>query len=216
MYPWMDKWEDYYRILGISRAATPAQIKSAWKGKLRKNHPDNVPPELDEEFGKLAEERSKKINQAHDTLSDFVAKTDYDQEYDKHHSGSSSSTRAKASSTTSSGSSSGSTGSGSSAGNSTPPPKSYNPVVEVSQTDVSLNVEEGETASFSFTVNHISGDLPPKWALGIKIVDGKFLDSASINMNPKDSFPTLVSVKLPPQAVGDYLGSVEVSVIELS
>ncbi|MGA2911560.1 MAG: DnaJ domain-containing protein [Candidatus Levyibacteriota bacterium] len=90
------------------------------------------------------------------------------------------------------------------------------PVLEVDNAYLSQEVEEGQAASFSFTVRHVSGKLPTNWALGIKVVDGNWLDSAFIDMSPKNAFPTKVSVRIPAQSVGDYSGALEVAIVELT
>ncbi len=36
---------DPYRILGVRRAATPEQIRSAYRRQVKALHPDTVPPE---------------------------------------------------------------------------------------------------------------------------------------------------------------------------
>ena len=53
---------DPYRILGVSRDATDAQIKSAYRDLARRHHPDNYP---DPERRARAEERMKEINEAY-------------------------------------------------------------------------------------------------------------------------------------------------------
>lgn len=62
---------DYYEILGVSRDATPEQIKKAYRKKAMKVHPD-----VDKEPG--AEERFKQINEAYEVLSDPNKKAVFD------------------------------------------------------------------------------------------------------------------------------------------
>ncbi len=56
--------EDYYQVLGIKKDAKPEEIKKAYRRMARKFHPDVNPGD------KSAEERFKKITEAHDVLSD--------------------------------------------------------------------------------------------------------------------------------------------------
>lgn len=63
---------DYYSILGVSRSASEAEIKSAYKRKVVEWHPDrNKSPE--------ASDMIKKINKAYEVLSDSQKKSVYDQ-----------------------------------------------------------------------------------------------------------------------------------------
>lgn len=66
---------DYYEILGISRDATPEQIKEAYKQLARKYHPD-MNPDKDK---KTAEEKFKEISEAYEVLIDPQKKQLYDQ-----------------------------------------------------------------------------------------------------------------------------------------
>lgn len=63
---------DYYSILGVSKAATEAEIKSAYKRKVVEWHPDR-------NKSKEAPEMIKKVNRAFEVLSDPQKKTIYDQ-----------------------------------------------------------------------------------------------------------------------------------------
>jgi DnaJ-class molecular chaperone len=54
--------EDYYQTLGIKKDAKPDEIKKAYRRLARKHHPDVNPGD------KGAEDRFKKINEAHDVL----------------------------------------------------------------------------------------------------------------------------------------------------
>ncbi|HEU4594415.1 MAG TPA: molecular chaperone DnaJ [Pyrinomonadaceae bacterium] len=56
--------EDYYQVLGVKKDAKPEEIKKAYRRMARKFHPDVNPGD------KSAEERFKKITEAHDVLSD--------------------------------------------------------------------------------------------------------------------------------------------------
>jgi molecular chaperone DnaJ len=64
--------EDYYQTLGIKRDAKPDEIKKAYRRLARKHHPDVNPGD------KGAEERFKKITEAHDVLSDEKKRKVYD------------------------------------------------------------------------------------------------------------------------------------------
>lgn len=63
---------DYYEILGISRDASADQIKKAYRGLARKNHPDVNPGD------KAAEARFKEAQEAYDVLSDTEKRALYD------------------------------------------------------------------------------------------------------------------------------------------
>lgn len=64
---------DYYQLLGLSKNATAAEIKKAYRKLAVKYHPDKNPG------SKEAEERFKEINEAYAVLSDPEKKTQYDQ-----------------------------------------------------------------------------------------------------------------------------------------
>ena len=63
---------DYYALLGVSRDASPEDIKKAYRRLARKYHPD-VSKEKD------AEEKFKAIAEAYQTLSDREKRAAYDQ-----------------------------------------------------------------------------------------------------------------------------------------
>jgi molecular chaperone DnaJ len=63
---------DYYKVLGIERSATSAEIKKAYRKLARKYHPD-VNPDNQE-----AEKRFKEIQEAYAVLSDADKKKQYD------------------------------------------------------------------------------------------------------------------------------------------
>lgn len=56
--------QDYYQILGVKKDATADELKKAYRRLARKHHPDVNPGD------KNAEEKFKKITEAHDVLSD--------------------------------------------------------------------------------------------------------------------------------------------------
>ncbi|MBB1126218.1 DnaJ C-terminal domain-containing protein [Thiospirillum jenense] len=65
------EYKDYYRILGVTRDATPEQIKRAYRKLAHKYHPD-VSKEAQ------AERRFKEINEAHEALKDPEKRAAYD------------------------------------------------------------------------------------------------------------------------------------------
>lgn len=64
--------QDYYETLGVSKSATPEEIKKAYRNLAFKYHPDRNPDD------KAAEEMFKKISEAYDVLGDEKKKADYD------------------------------------------------------------------------------------------------------------------------------------------
>ncbi len=66
-------YKDYYKILGVSRTATPEELNKAYKKLARKYHPDLNPDD------KGAEAKFKEINEANDVLKDKEKRRLYDQ-----------------------------------------------------------------------------------------------------------------------------------------
>ncbi len=68
--------EDYYKILGVKRDASPEEIKRAYRELVQKYHPDKFygKPEYKE-----MNEKFKKINEAYQVLSDPEKRRLYDQ-----------------------------------------------------------------------------------------------------------------------------------------
>ena len=64
--------QDYYEILGVSKNATDAEIKKAYRKKALKYHPDKNPGD------KEAEENFKKAAEAYEVLSNADKKAKYD------------------------------------------------------------------------------------------------------------------------------------------
>ena len=65
--------EDYYDILGISKGATEAEVKKAYRKMALKYHPDKNPDDTE------AEEKFKKAAEAYEVLSNADKKARYDQ-----------------------------------------------------------------------------------------------------------------------------------------
>jgi curved DNA-binding protein CbpA len=63
--------KDYYKVLGVPRNATDAQIKQAWRNLIKACHPDV-------NSSAKAAEWTRELNEAYGTLSDAQAKMSYD------------------------------------------------------------------------------------------------------------------------------------------
>jgi len=69
----MAKKRDYYEVLGISKTATPDEMKKAYRKLALQYHPDRNPGD------KAAEEKFKEAAEAYDVLSTPEKKAKYDQ-----------------------------------------------------------------------------------------------------------------------------------------
>ena len=65
--------EDYYKILGVEKTASEAEIRKAYRKLALKWHPDKNPDNKE-----AAEEKFKKINEAYSVLSDKNKRNQYD------------------------------------------------------------------------------------------------------------------------------------------
>lgn len=65
--------KDYYKVLGVSKTASDAEIKKAFRKLSRKYHPDQNPG------NKTAEEKFKELSEANTVLSNKAEREKYDQ-----------------------------------------------------------------------------------------------------------------------------------------
>ena len=65
--------KDYYELLGVSKGASEADLKKAFRKMARKYHPDVNPGD------KSSEPKFKEINEAYEVLSDAKKRKQYDQ-----------------------------------------------------------------------------------------------------------------------------------------
>src|SRR5215208_8393663 len=63
---------DYYEVLGVSRGATEAEVKSAYRKLAVRYHPDKNPGDAE------AEEKFKEAAEAYSVLSDAEQRARYD------------------------------------------------------------------------------------------------------------------------------------------
>ncbi|MEO8907273.1 MAG: DnaJ C-terminal domain-containing protein [Microbacteriaceae bacterium] len=68
---WFDK--DFYKVLGVSKDVTPAELKKTYRKLARKYHPDSNPGDA------ASENKFKEISEAHSVLSDAEQRKEYDQ-----------------------------------------------------------------------------------------------------------------------------------------
>ncbi len=74
------KFKDYYKTLGIDRAADQKAVSQAFRRLARQYHPDV-------NKGKGAEDRFKEINEAYQVLNDSEKRAQYDQIYEAYKNG---------------------------------------------------------------------------------------------------------------------------------
>ena len=65
--------EDYYSLLGVSRGASEAELKKAYKKLAMKYHPDR------NQGDKSAEAKFKEVSEAYEVLTDQNKRQAYDQ-----------------------------------------------------------------------------------------------------------------------------------------
>ena len=68
----MSQKRDYYEILGVSRTATPQELKSAFRKLALQFHPDKNPDD------KVSEEKFKEASEAYEVLCDPEKRARYD------------------------------------------------------------------------------------------------------------------------------------------
>jgi molecular chaperone DnaJ len=68
---WFDK--DFYKVLGVSKDVSEAELKKTYRKLARKYHPDSNPGDA------AAEARFKEISEAYSVLSDAEQRKEYDQ-----------------------------------------------------------------------------------------------------------------------------------------
>ena len=68
---WFEK--DFYKVMGVSKDVSEAELKKKYRKLAREFHPDLHPGDA------KAEARFKEINEAHDILSDKAKRAEYDQ-----------------------------------------------------------------------------------------------------------------------------------------
>lgn len=67
------EYKDYYKVLGVPRTASTAEIKKAYRKQARQFHPDRNPGDT------AAERRFKEANEAHEVLADPAKRKQYDE-----------------------------------------------------------------------------------------------------------------------------------------
>ena len=67
------EYQDYYKVLGVSKTATPEEIRTAFRKKAREHHPDVAKDKV------KGAEKFKEVNEAYEVLSDPAKRAKYDQ-----------------------------------------------------------------------------------------------------------------------------------------
>lgn len=67
------EYKDYYKVLGVDKKASQAEIKKAYRKLAVKYHPDKNPDD------KAAEEKFKEINEAYEVIGDPESRQQYDE-----------------------------------------------------------------------------------------------------------------------------------------
>lgn len=67
------EYKDYYKILGVEKSASQADIKKAYRALAKKYHPDK------NKDGKAAEDKFKDISEAYEVLGDEQKRKQYDE-----------------------------------------------------------------------------------------------------------------------------------------
>lgn len=67
------RYKDYYKVLGVAKAASQEEIRKAFRGLARQHHPDVARDK------KAAESRFKEINEAYEVLGDPEKRRKYDE-----------------------------------------------------------------------------------------------------------------------------------------
>src|SRR5690625_1265972 len=70
-HEWLEK--DYYAVLGVSKDASEADVKKAYRKLARENHPDANPDDPE------AERRVKEVGEAYAVLGDEGKRKQYDE-----------------------------------------------------------------------------------------------------------------------------------------
>jgi curved DNA-binding protein CbpA len=67
------EYKDYYKVLGVPKTASPAEVKKAFRKLARQHRPDAKPGDA------AAERRFKEINEANEVLRDPAKRAQYDE-----------------------------------------------------------------------------------------------------------------------------------------